>query len=130
MSKRILILEDDLERVQKFWANFAGNELVVCDNADDAIKLLKAQEWDWLFLDHDLGGEIMVDHYANDNTGYRVAVWLEEYPEHKPERIVIHSFNPVGVKNMKAALPDAHVIMAVWTYTLSQIEEKIDGMVS
>jgi hypothetical protein len=87
---------------------------------DEAIKLLEDQDWDWLFLDHDLGGQIMVT--PGDNTGYKVACWLEAHKGRQPPHMVIHSFNPIGAKAMGAALPAAVYVPSSWTYSLDTIE--------
>lgn len=52
-----------------------------------------------LSLDHDLG--------KNRLTGYDLCKWLEERAYKGlavPQKIVIHSANPVGCKNMQAAI--------------------------
>jgi CheY-like chemotaxis protein len=93
------------------------------DKAKDAISLLKDKEWDWLFLDHDLGDEASVE--SGPGTGYEVAEWLEQNPEYKPEKIVVHSMNPAGRDKMLAALKDAYYIMVAWLKSSDQIEERL-----
>lgn len=93
----ILLLEDDLNRVKKFRAEYPS--IQHCDNVDDIINLFnKIEDIEILFLDHDLGGEQMVDssHY---NTGTTVAKWLVDNPKNI-NTIVVHSLNPVGRKSM------------------------------
>lgn len=56
---------------------------------------------DTLSLDHDLGG---------DDTGYAVAVWLENMyhldpnSPYLPKRIIVHYANPVGRARIEAAV--------------------------
>jgi hypothetical protein len=91
----------------------------------DAINYLNNETWDLLLLDHDLGGEQMVDH-SNKNTGSEVARWLNENPAKKPQAIILHSFNPVGRLNMKKLLPESFVATGgIWnTLTTEMIEEE------
>jgi len=111
-GRKILVLEDMPHRKKAFTQGLIGNHVVIVDQSDKCMDLLKNQKWDILFLDHDLGGEEMVP--SGPNTGYEVACWLEEFPEHKPLMIVIHSLNNVGREKMAWALPEAFVIPGVW----------------
>lgn len=101
----ILILEDDPNRVKAFKQKFIGHHVKITDKAEEVIELLQSRSWDYLFLDHDLGGEQMVS--SGPGTGYEVAKFLEENPQYKPAQIALHSLNPGGRKNMKLALPEA-----------------------
>jgi len=55
---------------------------------------------DTLSLDHDLG--------EGKKTGYEVLKWIEAqvflHGYKPPKEIIVHSANPVGIKNMKAAI--------------------------
>lgn len=67
--------------------------------AEECIELLKSGEVEEISLDHDLGHE---------KTGYDVAKWIEANAANiKPMRLRVHSQNPVGVQNIKAALRNA-----------------------
>lgn len=57
----------------------------------EAIAALEGGTWDELSLDHDLGG---------DDTTRPVVLWLAEHGGW-PERIMVHSANPVGVEWIK-----------------------------
>lgn len=48
--KKILILEDSLERCETFKKNFLNAELIFVDIPNNAIELLKTQKFDYLFL--------------------------------------------------------------------------------
>lgn len=69
--------------------------------ASDAIYLLDNHNVTYISLDHDLG-----DAFAK--TGYDVAKWIEGRvhadPEYKPPVIEIHTGNPVGRRNIQAAI--------------------------
>lgn len=110
---KILILEDSDERQRTFRGNLIGHSVEIHATATAVISRLQAEKWDWLFLDHDLGGKTMVP--SGPGTGYEVACWLEQHPDRMPWQIVIHSFNNTGAARMKATLPQAHVIPGVWT---------------
>lgn len=109
---KILILEDDAERIKLFRQNLIGHDLDITDSSKQAIKLLKSNKYNVIFLDHDLGGKQNVA--SGEDTGYEVALWLSKNPERKPNQIIIHSYNPVGRQNMKAVLPDAIIAPGVW----------------
>lgn len=75
----------------------------VVRTAKDCIELLNSGvQIDHLSLDHDLGDESTM-------TGYDVTVWIErmcmENPDYIPPTVMsVHSANPVGRKNMLAAI--------------------------
>lgn len=117
---RILILEDDIERVKLFRQNFTGCEFIFTDKVPECIKYLNENKFDYLFLDHDLGGKVFVPSDGEELTGYHVAKHLEENPSCKPVKtIFIHSFNSVGAKKMKEALPNAVLVPGVWTQKIN-----------
>lgn len=107
---RILILEDDPARHVAFRGRL--HEPTIVTTVAECLLLLEAQEWDELYLDHDLGGEVYVP--SGPGTGYEVACWLEANPSRQPRRIVLHSLNPVGRARMKAALPNAYDRPGAW----------------
>ena len=96
---KILILDDDNHRHKLFAQKYATEDLTHVHTSYDAIEVLKSTEFDYVFLDHDLGGEIYVE--SGPGTGYEVAEWISNNPERKPSQMVIlHSLNPPGRKNM------------------------------
>ena len=95
---KIFILEDDENRIKVFKRSFIGIDLTMTDLADEAIKRLKTEKYDFIFLDHDLGGEVFVDS-QNKNTGSEVAKHIT-HTLNKSTMVIIHSFNPSGAKNM------------------------------
>lgn len=103
---KIFILEDDPARVAAFRVALAGTMLSTSDNVEESKLILEeVKDFDALFLDHDLGGEIYVDSQES-NTGYQLAKWIAESGMHYPQ-IFIHSMNAVGASNMKIALADS-----------------------
>jgi len=111
--KKILILEDDIQRVKLFTQNFTNAELIFTQTSSEAIEHLKNEKFDYIFLDHDLGGTAFAP--SDENSGYEVAKWLEANPSTTTEYIIIHSLNPAGVAKMQQALPEAKVVPFVWT---------------
>lgn len=110
---KILILEDSPERVSAFLARIPGpHDLTFCNTAQDCIQHLKSEIYDWLSLDHDLADA----ETPNPGTGYDVAKWLEENPDRVPGVVMVHSANPVGQSNLRAALPQAILAPNLWEY--------------
>lgn len=105
---RIFILEDNQERIEAFKKYLNSHELTIVSEALEAIKLLeKDLNYDFIFLDHDLGGQIFVN-VAEENTGSTVARYLTD--KEIKGNIIIHSFNPIGAKNMLNYLPNAYYV--------------------
>jgi hypothetical protein len=72
----------------------------VCRTAREALHFLELCDVSVISLDHDLGDGVP--------TGYDVCKWIEckvHYDDsYVPPEMKIHSANPVGRKNMKAAI--------------------------
>lgn len=93
--KGIILWLDDVRPMPDHYTHWAKN-------ASQAIKLLETGQVIECSLDHDLG-EV--------ETGYDVAKWIEERAWEgmlAPIHCRVHSRNPVGAKNMKAALKNAY----------------------
>ena len=99
---KVFILEDDPLRIKWFKRKFIGTEIEYTDNVKDAKKILENENFDTLFLDHDLGGQVFVS-CEEENTGSGLANWIVN-TNRKYETIVIHSMNPIGSHNMKCIL--------------------------
>lgn len=112
---KILILEDDPNRIEIFKTKLKGHNLFFFDEANDAIlamqssvQLIGDNPWDIIFLDHDLGGQVFVPS-SHQNTGYTVAKHMKEN-DVKVKQIIIHSMNPAGAQNIKSQLPKATIM--------------------
>lgn len=104
---RILILEDDQSRIDEFKKRLVGKDLTITDDANEACKILSENEpFDYIFLDHDLGGQTHVK--SEDGTGYQVAKWPAEHQD-KAFIVHVHSLNPSGAKNMVSIMKDAGI---------------------
>lgn len=64
----------------------------------EGIEALKEQQWDELYLDHDLGST------RPNETGYDILCWLETNQQHLPHDIVLVTANPVGAERMKVVI--------------------------
>ena len=75
----------------------------ICRTAKAALALIDTGEVTYISFDHDLGGTL---------TGYDVAKRIEELtvirPAFVPPRYDVHSANPAGADNIKAAMRSAH----------------------
>ena len=109
---RVLILEDNENRCVKFREALMGHDLDITEFSKEAIQLLKENEYDILFLDHDLGGQVYVE--SGEETGFEVAEWLSQNTDRKPKEIYLHSLNEWGRKNMKNVLPDSVEAPFAW----------------
>ena len=105
---KVFVLEDDPNRVEWMKKNFSPKlEWDLTDQADEAVAILKKEKYDLIFLDHDLGGEQMVDSSVY-NTGYTVAKKIHE-TKNKDTIVIVHSYNPDGAKNMIDVMKDNDV---------------------
>jgi CheY-like chemotaxis protein len=112
MMPKMLVLEDNKTRQKAFRRKFIGYSITIVEKAEEAISLLTENSYDYLCLDHDLGGQENVS--SGPGTGYEVADWLSRNPERMPDTVIIHSYNVVGAQNMKRALPSAFVNPGIW----------------
>lgn len=85
---------------------------VLAKTAREAIDLFRTNEVSEISFDHDLGP-------LGCGTGYDVAKWLElqvitDTNFICPEKMTIHSSNPVGRKNIQAAID------SIYKYKMSQ----------
>ena len=100
---KVLVLEDNKDRLNWFKETFSKCELYIAMTAEKAADAIMKWEFDLIFIDHDLADET--------RTGYDFAKLLAE--EIRVGRITndpsiyIHSLNPVGAKNIKSILVDA-----------------------
>ena len=106
---KIFILEDDPNRMVKFMKELTGHRVDHAETVDIGFAMIKADKYDLLFLDHDLGGAQMVDS-SEENTGYELAKLITSSTSNKETPCIIHSCNPVGADNMVKVLPHAHRI--------------------
>jgi type II secretory pathway component PulM len=98
VSSVILFLDDDPGRIR--WLRSQAPSATCCETAQEMIAAFSDAQGsiEWLFLDHDLGGEIHVD--SNEpNTGMEVVRWLET---HRKEvgTVVVHLLKTTAAQAM------------------------------
>ena len=91
---KILIVEDNSERIKVFEWMFSDHEITVTDDANYAKNLINEIKYDCILLDHDLGG-IEVGYMLPDelNTGYNVSKSIP-YSINHSTYCIVHSWNP------------------------------------
>ena len=89
---RVLFLDDAPDRAAAFLAAHPGAMWV--QTVEQCLELLE-RPWDEVHLDHDLGGEVLVDHGRAD-CGMAVVRWLCEAPRPHLQgtRFIVHTHNP------------------------------------
>lgn len=101
-QQHTLFLDDSEARIAEFKREVSANQpdwlVDTARTAPEAIKFLKTHAYDWLFLDHDLGGEVFVDS-RHPNCGMEVVRYIEKYLPRVKEGIVVHTWNiPAGIE--------------------------------
>jgi hypothetical protein len=102
---KILILEDNPERIEKFKILFQNQKLFIFDNVLDAHNVCICNEFPVMFLDHDLDARMWVNS-EEENTGYQFVKLLVSNDIQKNSLIYIHSSNPIGANQMLNYLKD------------------------
>jgi CheY-like chemotaxis protein len=106
----VFLLDDDRRRHRWFSKRFDGDELDIAENVEEAKELLAENNYDAIFLDHDL----LPHHYeSNDHddfatTGYAVAEWLYENKNlQRAATIIVHTRNADAAIRMVQKLRDS-----------------------
>ena len=96
--KNVLFLDDNPVRISRFRS--AVPYATIVETAKECIDQIKNEQWDWIFLDHDLGGEEFVDSSRAD-TGMEVVRYLvDNKQERQSPQIVVHSLNTEAREQM------------------------------
>lgn len=99
---RVFLLDDDKRRHDWFVKRFRGDHLDIAEDVQAAFAFLDANDYDAIFLDHDL----LPEHYNSEitddeRTGYAVVVWLAARPERqRASTIMVHTRNADGAMRM------------------------------
>lgn len=97
----ILFLDDNPNRTKKFRSEIPSAQCV--ETAEECIKALQTRDhWDYVFLDHDLGGETHVNS-GREDCGMEVVRWLCKHPT-EIDQIIVHSSNYPAAQNMVSEL--------------------------
>lgn len=97
---RIFVLEDDFQRIVRFKPAMIGLDYTVAMDIDEAIAKFDPP-YDYIFLDHDLGGKVFVKS-SDRNTGAEFV--RQKGTLFAPATVVLHSMNPNGRQAMKDIL--------------------------
>jgi hypothetical protein len=100
----ILFLDDCPQRTKKFRSLVPSATTV--STAQECIDLLRTKEWDWIFLDHDLGGETYQDS-QEFNTGMQVVREMISEPV-IVKQVVVHSLNYDAARTMISLLRESN----------------------
>ena len=103
---RVFILEDNSSRVGKFRRELIGNNVDHAETLDAGREMIRANKYDLIFLDHDLGGKELVDS-ADEDTGYHLAIFIAAGNKNGKTPCIVHSCNPAGADNIVNVLPHA-----------------------
>lgn len=93
---KILIVEDSLERIEWFERILSNHTLFISTNAITAKSYLLNEDFDLIFLDHDLG--------EHTQTGLDVAQYLCSQSYLYKPNIIVHSMNYDGAKQIESLL--------------------------
>ena len=108
---KILILEDNVERSNKFKNNLIGHDVIHVINANECIDLLKNNVYNVIFLDNDLWDK---EGYDPNNCGLNVVQYIKD--NDIKSKVIVHSLNvPVAIK-MTLMLNQACYIPFAWDY--------------
>lgn len=105
---KILILEDNPIRIEKFKELFKYQTVVICTTVEEAQNACidnVCQPFEALWLDHDLNGRIWEDS-LEENSGYQFVRWMVEGGFQRNSLNYIHSMNPIGANRMLNLLKD------------------------
>lgn len=98
---KILIVEDNAVRQQCFKRSLKGCALTFADTAREAQHALDEEQFDVIFLDHDLENP--------RETGHDVALHLRETPN-SHALVIIHSMNIPATRRVAAVCPGSHLL--------------------
>jgi hypothetical protein len=103
---KIIFLDDSDQRWYKFQSKVPNS--FRAETAKECIALIdKSPVIDWLFLDHDLGGEAYVDS-AREDCGMEVVRYLCKNTRTKSiKNILVHSHNTVAAEEMYNRLKES-----------------------
>ena len=102
---RLLILEDNQERIEKFKKLFKNQDLYIAEDIQRVKEHCSYNEFSVIFLDHDLGNKMWVNS-DEENTGYQFVKWMVDSNLQRNALIYIHSMNPIGANKMLNYLLD------------------------
>jgi hypothetical protein len=125
----VLILEDDSMRIEYFAKKLIHQNIAIVNNVRMFKSSINSFDFDFIFLDHDLGGAQYVDSSVVENTGYTASKLLASVEFIKLPFITIHSFNSIGAQNMYNILKPIYnrnvIVIPYGTEIFNDIVEQI-----
>jgi hypothetical protein len=117
---KILFLDDRSKRIHSAMHKFKNCNFTIVTTVVECLRFLSEEEWDVVFLDHDLGGHEFIDPDW-DECGMEVVRYLEGTawpPEKKRPDFVVHSSNVFGATAMEIRLKKMgfSVLRKRWEY--------------
>jgi len=100
MSRYIGLYVDDLRSLPP---EYHPDEWDIARSFHEAIFKLERFGYEILSLDHDIASF----YGSKEMTGYDIALWLAQRKQenkHVPNKILVHSANPVGVENITSVI--------------------------
>ena len=98
----VFLLDDDTSRHDWFAKRFRGDTLDVAVEPERAVELLASNNYDAIFLDHDLLPEhYYAEDFDDERSGYAVARWLASHTDHQTaSTVIVHTRNADGAMRM------------------------------
>ena len=120
MKIKILFLDDRTKRINSAITKFADCELTIVTNVSECLRYMASEDFNEIYLDHDLGGLDFVDP-EDKNSGMEVIRYLHktEWPDRKIRpRFIIHSSNVFAAELMRIALDSMYFFVECrpWKY--------------
>jgi hypothetical protein len=117
---KVLFLDDRSKRIHSAIDKFKGDDLTIVTNVTECLRFLSSDNWDYVFLDHDLGGREFCN--IDDPTcGMAIVHYITKtgWPWERPKpTFIIHSSNAFAAHEMRCVLESNafHVVIKRWTY--------------
>lgn len=119
---RVLILEDDQMRIDEFVLRLQKQikniVIDITDSSTKAINFIKTNEYDVVFLDHDLGG--LQNEWDEEDCGMRVVDYIINKNIYK-SKYIIHSLNIPRANIMYNKLNDNNFIVEKRPFVWKQL---------
>jgi CheY-like chemotaxis protein len=99
-----MFLDDMKSRRDVFQRNAIGHTVDFATTAQEAIAHLKKNEYDVIYLDHDLADDHYKENKDDHEDGRFVARHLNEMKQHHGKIVIVHSLNPDGRASIRSIL--------------------------
>lgn len=125
---KILILDDDEVRHERFKIHLFNFEVVHAHTYDQFLELVGKERFDAIFLDHDLEFEekaatVIESRYANGMDAARHVAALPE--KLRPELVVVHSWNMYAASRMMDVLLEAKYVSVRWVFESHELPARL-----